>query len=879
MNTHSLSSRWQWRGRSLSVCALGGLLVALILHLLAFSPVSVAAAENRPPLGVARAGASLVRLVATYTVEENTADATPSPTSGTPQATSVVVPSTMFSCTGLGVIFASWAADNELNTWILTDGNVVTNDGRTCASSRPNAKLSRLFIYFSTAFNEKMPPIPLQFDIEKGDKLNSLKCQTSPCKDGVVAFSLNYSHSLPFISVVSNSPSETFTLGLAKNEDAIVMPEAVHDGGDGQEAGTYRTPVQMPGEELGQNRLGMPVVNNVGDLVGLYVGNTRISGDRINAFIKQQLPELQKSHENTVNAHWKSGVTNFYQKRYEQAQSDFQSVVAENPQFQGADLLRQEAAQELQHQNTTNTENQKKEAEAAGLTLFGFHLPYWLLIVAAVFLILVILLIWVSLRFGRARSQKARMRKFQAELEELERLAEPDAARIKQEEEAQAMQHQQKPPQSQPLWEQQKVQVSQGAGNQASVAPGSFPAGSETQPAQAASSAQRKGAELTCPACGAPVQKDDNFCTNCRQVLSPSTSGVHYRISSQPLGSLRPANLIPADKIAEMPTAEMPPKQSIQDEPTRPIPPGVTPSSADTEKTVPFDRSFMADFTPLYRAGTASDPGIKRKHKPNEDSLFAAYGSWNVNSAYVPFGLFIVADGMGGHAAGRAASRLAIQTIVNFMLPILNKNYIAHGDSLEKLLVEGVQRANQAVHQNNMEQRADMGTTMTAALLVGANAYVANVGDSRTYLYRPGTGLKKITNDHSVVASLVEAGIIKPDDIYTHPKRNQIYRSLGEKPMIEVDSFQVTLQPGDKMLLCSDGLWDMVRDPQIESILAAPEGPEQMVQNLIQAAFDGGGEDNVSVVFVELAEAAQPPTAPSFQVVGKPDTIELPPLQ
>src|SRR6185312_16071 len=199
----------------------------------------------------------------------------------------------------------------------------------------------------------------------------------------------------------------------------------------------------------------------------------------------------------------------------------------------------------------------------------------------------------------------------------------------------------------------------------------------------------------------------------------------------------------------------------------------------------------------------------------NEDSMFAFQWDRTHDSQHQQFGLFVVADGMGGHANGQDASRLAIQTMIDFMLPKVISGTRTGDDAFLSLMGEGVQAANQAVHGRNMESHADMGTTMTAALVVGATAYVANVGDSRTYLYREGKGLSKVTHDHSVVASLVDAGIIKPDDIYTHPKRNQIYRSLGEKPIVEVDTFPVNLQPGDKLMLCSDGLWDMVRDPLI----------------------------------------------------------------
>jgi serine/threonine protein phosphatase PrpC len=130
-----------------------------------------------------------------------------------------------------------------------------------------------------------------------------------------------------------------------------------------------------------------------------------------------------------------------------------------------------------------------------------------------------------------------------------------------------------------------------------------------------------------------------------------------------------------------------------------------------------------------------------------------------------------------------------------------------------------------------------------------------------------------------VVASLVEAGIIKPDDIYTHPKRNHIYRSLGEKPNVEVDLFTVPLQEEDKLLLCSDGLWDMVRDPKIEDLIrnSAPD-PSVMSDSLIQAAYEGGGEDNVSVIVIQVGEPAKVTSMPRVQLLAKPDTVQMPQL-
>jgi serine/threonine protein phosphatase PrpC len=178
-----------------------------------------------------------------------------------------------------------------------------------------------------------------------------------------------------------------------------------------------------------------------------------------------------------------------------------------------------------------------------------------------------------------------------------------------------------------------------------------------------------------------------------------------------------------------------------------------------------------------------------------------------------------------------------------------------------------------------MELHADMGTTMTAAFIVADTAYVTNVGDSRTYLYRQGEQLRKVTNDHSVVASLVEAGIIQPDDIYTHPKRNQIYRSLGEKTAIEIDAFEEQVHDGDLLLLCSDGLWDMVRDPQIEHMIKQPQKDVQGIADaLVQAALREGGDDNVSVIVVGIREAQEESRGRGFQVLAKPDTVQLPQL-
>lgn len=264
---------------------------------------------------------------------------------------------------------------------------------------------------------------------------------------------------------------------------------------------------------------------------------------------------------------------------------------------------------------------------------------------------------------------------------------------------------------------------------------------------------------------------------------------------------------------------------------------------SDGEKRLP-------EATLRFIVGAGLDPGIVRKDAPNEDTLLAIQGMHTGKVGAEPIGLFVVADGMGGHAHGQEASRMAVQSISDVVAPALLRN-ADDDETFADLLKDGAHRANLAIYRRNREQEHMMGTTLTSALVVGTTAYVVNVGDSRTYLYRPNKGLTKITRDHSRVAQLVEDGLITPEEIYTHPKRNQIYRCLGNKASLELDAFVVPLQVGDILLLCSDGLWEMVRDPDIARIMSssAPHA-SQISSMLIQSALTRGGVDNVSVVVV-----------------------------
>ena len=259
-------------------------------------------------------------------------------------------------------------------------------------------------------------------------------------------------------------------------------------------------------------------------------------------------------------------------------------------------------------------------------------------------------------------------------------------------------------------------------------------------------------------------------------------------------------------------------------------------------------------------AASDSDAGNVRRSEPNEDSTLVLQLQRVHESLSAPAGVFIVADGMGGHDNGQGASRMTISVIAERMVRELltppleaeksGKEAVAQDeDSLVALLQGCVEDANTALCQANQREKTDMGSTITGFMVIGDHAYILNVGDSRTYMLREGK-LHQLTNDHSLVGQLVAGGLIEPDDVYTHPQRSQIYRSLGDKLNVQIDIFKQQVYPGDILLSCSDGLWEMVRNPQITELLSNAPDPQTACSQLIEAANTNGGEDNVSAVVV-----------------------------
>ncbi len=301
---------------------------------------------------------------------------------------------------------------------------------------------------------------------------------------------------------------------------------------------------------------------------------------------------------------------------------------------------------------------------------------------------------------------------------------------------------------------------------------------------------------------------------------------------------------------------------------------------------------------------TAADKtDVGKQREQNEDSVYKRIES----SESGDLGLFLVADGMGGYHAGEVASRIAVETISkamnDFFKPVHEQTTIklpltpapidpeatitvpgtnaqAQNEptatqsaaevaksqktqklpemftkkSIEDKLIAAIQQANKEILRYGEQKTAarGLGCTVTTALISNDQAYIANIGDSRTYLLRKGE-LKAITKDHSLVARLVEAKQIEPEDVYSHPQRNLIYRSLGAgHKTVEVDVFHETLYPDDILLLCSDGLWEMVHRDDLLRELSAKSSPQKICEKLIDLANANGGEDNITAVVVHV---------------------------
>lgn len=208
--------------------------------------------------------------------------------------------------------------------------------------------------------------------------------------------------------------------------------------------------------------------------------------------------------------------------------------------------------------------------------------------------------------------------------------------------------------------------------------------------------------------------------------------------------------------------------------------------------------------------------------------------------------LFIVADGMGGHNAGDTASRMCVEEVVSQIEKSTKVTPIG-------ILEQAVYAANEKVYHASLEDKAlnGMGTTIVAAVVLGDTAYIINVGDSRLYVYKD--SLRQVTVDHSLVEEMVQSGKIQKEEMRTHPNKNIITRALGTNGEVKADCFEIEVNEGDVLLLCSDGLSNMLEDEKMETIISEhKDDMKRTGEILVEEANNAGGKDNISVVLIQI---------------------------
>jgi serine/threonine protein phosphatase PrpC len=275
------------------------------------------------------------------------------------------------------------------------------------------------------------------------------------------------------------------------------------------------------------------------------------------------------------------------------------------------------------------------------------------------------------------------------------------------------------------------------------------------------------------------------------------------------------------------------------------------------EKTLPTrDVSITEEIhldPPQLVAGCSQSVGKQRDH--NEDAVYTLTTTLVSDTRHFNFGLYIVADGMGGHEYGEMASGIGIRAMAehvfqNCYTPLFSQLPSPPEKSLQEIMQEGIQVA----HQSIKKHAPGGGTTLTAVLVFGDQLTIAHVGDSRAYAIKPDGRMQVLTRDHSLVKRLEELGQITADEAAVHPQRNVLYRALGQGEPFDAEISTSPLPKSGYLLVCSDGLWGVISDDTIFNLISIAPSPAAACQFLTTAANTAGGPDNISAILVRLPE-------------------------
>ncbi|KXK22553.1 MAG: putative protein phosphatase [Chloroflexi bacterium OLB15] len=268
--------------------------------------------------------------------------------------------------------------------------------------------------------------------------------------------------------------------------------------------------------------------------------------------------------------------------------------------------------------------------------------------------------------------------------------------------------------------------------------------------------------------------------------------------------------------------------------------------------TRPLPQDAILEFSPLTHTAFGQATDVGRMRTNNQDSAFSFFASGRSVDDIPDFGLFIVADGMGGHQDGEKASAITTRTVASqvlntMYLPMISRQNKNNDVPIAESLANATQKANIEI----MSHVPEGGTTLSSVVIIGDRAYIAHVGDSRIYMFHHGI-LEKLTRDHSLVQRLIELDQITIEEAADHPQKNVLYRALGQNDVVEVDTLTRRLPPGAMLLLCSDGLWNQVSDSAISDVISHVHSPQEACQKLVAMANAAGGIDNVTVILLQI---------------------------
>jgi serine/threonine protein phosphatase PrpC len=283
--------------------------------------------------------------------------------------------------------------------------------------------------------------------------------------------------------------------------------------------------------------------------------------------------------------------------------------------------------------------------------------------------------------------------------------------------------------------------------------------------------------------------------------------------------------------------------------------PAIITSQNQPKESMDIEKPKHLFDVPQFIVGCSQSVGKQREH--NEDALFILSSTLVNDGHYLPFGLFIVADGMGGHKHGEIASNLAVrctasQVIQKILMSLLALQPTAPSESIQEILESSVHEA----HQTIIRKAPESGSTLTVLLILDKLMSIAHVGDSRAYIVSPDGTMQTLTHDHSLVMRLMELGQLTEEEASAHPQRNVLYRAMGYGETFTPDISTSPLPETGYILMCSDGLWGVVPQEEISRLIIDSPDVQIACQRLIDAANDAGGPDNISVILVRIPEQA-----------------------